>query len=73
MLRQMGLSLYLACLGLDAGGEFFETVMRPEGLLWLLLGAILTMVPILIVGAIAFKTQEVRLWLGMRYHLRCNG
>ena len=58
MLRQMGLSLYLACLGLDAGGEFFETVMRPEGLLWLLLGAILTMVPILIVGAIALKLKK---------------
>ena len=58
MLRQMGLSLYLACLGLDAGGEFLNTVMRPEGLLWLLLGAVLTMVPILIIGAIALKLKK---------------
>ena len=29
MLRGIGLSLYLACLGLDAGAHFFETVMRP--------------------------------------------
>lgn len=30
MLRGIGLSLYLACLGLDAGAHFFETVMRPK-------------------------------------------
>ena len=35
MLRALGLSMYLACLGLDAGTHFFETVMRPEGALWL--------------------------------------
>ena len=32
MLRALGLSLYLACLGLDAGAHFFDTVFRPEGL-----------------------------------------
>ena len=31
MLRAIGLSLYLACLGLDAGRDFLATVMRPEG------------------------------------------
>ena len=31
MLRALGLSLYLACLGLDAGAHFFDTVFRPEG------------------------------------------
>ena len=31
MLRGIGLSLYLACLGLDSGAHFFDTVMRPEG------------------------------------------
>ncbi len=30
MLRELGLALYLACLGLEAGGQFFETVVRPE-------------------------------------------
>ena len=33
MLRALGLSLYLACLGLDAGAHSFDTVFRPEGLL----------------------------------------
>ncbi len=58
MLRKLGLALYLACLGLDAGGQFFETVVRPEGLLWVGLGFILTVVPVLIVGVIALKTKK---------------
>ena len=55
MLRALGLSLYLACLGLDAGAHFFETVFRPEGLLWIAAGFVLTVVPVLIMGVIAFK------------------
>ncbi len=55
MLRGIGLSLYLACLGLDAGGQFLETIMRPEGLLWIGLGFVLTIVPVLIMGVIAMK------------------
>ena len=58
MLRKLGLALYLACLGLDAGGQFFETVVRPEGLLWVGLGFILTVVPVLIVGVVMLKTKK---------------
>ena len=58
MLRSLGLSLYLACLGLDAGAHFFETVFRPEGLLWIGTGFVLTLVPVLIVGAVAFKGMK---------------
>ena len=58
MLRKFGLSLYLACLGLDAGRDFFQTVMRPEGLLWIALGAALTIVPVLIVGLVALHTRR---------------
>ncbi len=50
MLRALGLSMYLACLGLDAGTHFFETVMRPEGALWLALGLLLTVIPVVVVG-----------------------
>lgn len=59
MLRALGLSMYLACLGLDAGAHFFATVFRPEGLLWIGLGAGLTIVPTLIVGVIAFKVMKI--------------
>lgn len=46
MLRGLGLSMYLACLGLDAGVHFFETVFRSEGLLWLGLGFSITVIPV---------------------------
>ena len=59
MLRALGLSLYLACLGLDAGAHFFETVVRPEGLLWIGMGFVLTLVPILIMGLIALRWMKL--------------
>ena len=59
MLRALGLSLYLACLGLDAGAHFFDTVFCPEGLLWIAAGFVLTVVPVLIVGVVAFKWMKV--------------
>ena len=59
MLRQLGLALYLACLGLDAGKDFFSTVIRPEGLLWVGIGFVLTVVPVLIVGYIALRTKKI--------------
>lgn len=58
MLRKLGLSLYLACLGLEAGYQFFETVVRPEGLLWIGIGFALTVVPVLVIGAAALLTRK---------------
>lgn len=59
MLRGLGLSMYLACLGLDAGAHFFETVFRPEGLLWIGLGFAITFVPVVIVAIIALKLMKI--------------
>ena len=53
MLRQLGIIIYLAGLGIDSGEHFLETVFRAEGLLWIGLGFLLTIVPVLIVGFIA--------------------
>ena len=53
MLRQLGIIIYLAGLGIDSGVHFFETFFRAEGLLWIGLGFLLTIVPVLIVGFIA--------------------
>ena len=58
MLRKFGLSLYLACLGLAAGKDFLTTVIRPEGLLWVGVGLVLTVLPLLLIGAIALKTRK---------------
>ena len=59
MLRALGLAIYLACLGLDAGAHFFETVFRPEGLLWVGIGFILTFVPVIIMAFAAFKLWKL--------------
>lgn len=53
MLRQLGVIIYLAGLGIDSGAHFFETVFRAEGLLWIGLGFLLTIVPVLIIGFLA--------------------
>lgn len=58
MLRKLGLALYLACLGLDAGKDFFATVVRPEGLLWIGLGFVLTVLPVIIVGVVALRMKK---------------
>lgn len=59
MLRALGLSMYLACLGLDAGAHFFDTVFRPEGLLWIGVGFGLTVIPTVLVGIVAFKLMKI--------------
>lgn len=59
MLRGIGLSLYLACLGLEAGSHFIDTIMRPEGLLWILLGFLITIVPVIIMGFVALKICHI--------------
>ena len=58
MLRKLGLSIYLACLGLDAGKGFFATVVRPEGAMWVALGLLITVLPVVILGLVALKTKR---------------
>lgn len=59
MLRGIGLSLYLAGIGIDAGAHFFETVVRPEGVLWIGSGFLITVVPILLVAVIAMRACKL--------------
>lgn len=70
MLRALGLDLYLACLGLDSGAHFFETVVRPEGALWLGLGVMITFVPVVLVGVVALRW--IRLDFGSISGLLCG-
>jgi putative transport protein len=60
-LREMGIVLFLACVGLKAGAKFIPTLMSPEGLSWLIGGFCITVLPLLIVGILA------RLILKMNY------
>ena len=60
MLRQVGLTLFLAALGLSVGEGFLSTVAE-GGYLWIGYGFLITIIPLLTVGAIAYK------WLKMNY------
>lgn len=51
--RELGISLFLACVGLKAGEKFFATALTDQGLHWLLGGLVITVVPILLVGLTA--------------------
>ena len=53
MLREIGLVLFLASVGIKAGASFFETVVQGDGLLYVLTGFLITIIPILVVGPIA--------------------
>jgi len=53
MLREIGLVLFLASVGIKAGANFFETVVQGDGLLYVLTGFLITVIPILVVGPIA--------------------
>ncbi len=59
MLRSIGLALYLACLGLASGPDFFATVMRPAGLLWVGTGFLLTVIPVILVGWLALRMAHI--------------
>ncbi|MDR2956350.1 MAG: putative transporter [Prevotella sp.] len=59
LMRQFGLTIYLACLGIGAGEHFLETVFRTEGILWITFGFALTVIPVLIIGAVAMKIYKI--------------
>ena len=57
MLREIGLVLFLASVGIKAGANFFDTVMTGDGVLYVLTGFLITIIPILIIGPIARRMK----------------
>lgn len=55
MLREIGLVLFLASVGVKAGANFVDTVVNGDGLLYVLTGFMITVLPILIIGIVARK------------------
>ena len=53
MLREIGIVLFLASVGIKAGGNFVQTVVEGDGLLYVGCGFLITVVPLLIMGTIA--------------------
>lgn len=60
MLREVGLVLFLASVGIKAGANFVQTVVEGDGLLYVLIGFLITFIPLIVIGAIA------------RWHYRVN-
>lgn len=54
-MRELGIVMFLACIGLHAGGDFIETVFTPSGVKWLVAGIFITTIPILVTGFYARK------------------
>jgi putative transport protein len=66
MLREVGISLFLAAVGLKSGEKFFSLLLGPQGGRWLLYGALITFVPLLVVGLGA------RAWKKLNYAELCG-
>lgn len=61
MLRELGISLFLASVGLSAGGSFVQTIMD-GGYMWVVYGLIITMLPVLTVGLFARRRLKVNFY-----------
>lgn len=58
MLREMGLMMFLASVGIKAGDGFLETVIQGDGLKYVYTGFLITIIPIFIIGCIARKKYK---------------
>ena len=59
MLREVGIALFLASVGIKSGATFFETVMSGDGLVYMLGGLLITIIPVFIVALIARKRYNM--------------
>lgn len=66
MLREVGITLFLAAVGLKSGEKFVEVLLGANGLHWLLYGAVVTAVPLMVIGLLA------RAWKKLNYTELCG-
>lgn len=52
ILKDIGIALFLACVGLHSGDQFVETLVRGDGFYWMACAALITLLPLLIVAAV---------------------
>jgi putative transport protein len=58
-LREIGIVLFLACVGLKSGSRFVEVLISGSGLYWMAAGAVLTFIPLIVVGLLARKVFKL--------------
>lgn len=61
VLRELGIVLFLGAVGVQSGGHFVDTLVNGDGLKWMAYGALVTALPLAVVGTVA------RLWLGINF------
>jgi putative transport protein len=66
MLREVGITLFLAAVGLKSGSKFVEVLLGGDGLRWMLYGVVVTAVPLVLVGVVA------RAWKKLNYAELCG-
>jgi len=66
ILREIGITLFLACVGLKAGEHFFDTLLRGQGLQWVFCGMLVTLFPMIVIVILG------RLFLKMNYPSLCG-
>jgi len=66
IIRELGIVLFLSCVGLKAGNRLMETLINGDGLTWMLIGALITVVPLVVAGMIA------RLFMKMNFLSICG-
>ncbi len=59
ILKQLGIVVYLAALGLSSGEHFIESIMQGDGMMWIVLGFTITIVPTVIVGIFCSKLMKM--------------
>jgi len=57
--RELGIAMFLACVGLSAGPKFFSTVMSHDGLIWAGAALVVSMVPLLVAGIIGRRWMRL--------------
>lgn len=61
ILREIGIALFLACIGLDAGHAFVNTIIK-GGYIWIIYAAFITVIPVVIIGAWARKIMRLNFY-----------
>ena len=59
MLRELGIVMFLSCVGLESGAKFVETIMHGNGLLIIVLAGVITVLPALVIGYIAKRYYKI--------------
>ena len=72
MLREVGLALFLASVGIKAGGSFVQTVVEGDGLLYVGIGFLITIIPLVIMGIVARWRHKLNYYTLMGLIAGCN-